>query len=154
MCDCLYDIVRYQRSHFMTRAFSSRTYTSCLPQISLVSLFISRDYHQMLPPCAVNSESIMVVLAKKIGGTTSFRSELPKYVSPRRDRECTYSIVGLPAFSDIMFPPFFTECCGCELIIAWREPGCQPCLIIETKGECEMVTDWCRVQPHLLFILL
>ena len=64
MCDCLYDIVRYQRSHFRRAHFPAVPLHELSPPISLVSLFISRDYHQVLPPFAVNSESIMVVLVK------------------------------------------------------------------------------------------
>ena len=115
----------------MTHAFSSLP-TSCPPHFACLPLHLARFYHQVLPPFAVNSESIMVVLAKFWGVQLPSGHKIAKICMPPggqlsmrkwRDRECTYSAVGLPAFfndNDIMFPPFFTECwCWMLMMLVW-----------------------------------
>ena len=132
MCDCLYDTsVLVYFIFFLSLGFVHEL----SPHFACLLLHLAR-LSSSVTPIHRKFWKHYGSFGKKIGGTTSFRSELPKYVCPQADREWTYSIVGLPAFSDIMFPPFFTECwwCWCELIIAWREPGCQPCLIKDTSN--------------------
>ena len=105
----------------MTRAFSSRT--RVVPPILLVSLFISRDYLQVLPPFAANSESIMVVLAKFWGVQLPFGQNCQNMYAPRATTQ--HGGIGNVLIPSLVFLPFLILCSRllCESMIVCREHG-------------------------------
>ena len=102
----------------LTRAFSSRTRV-VPPHFACLPLHLAR-LSSSVTPYAAKSRIMLVVLAKFRGyifvpiRTAQICMPPGGQLSMRkwRDRECTYSIVGLPAFSDMIFyvPAFFYWC--------------------------------------------